>query len=111
MSWDAELTTKCCGIQYGGDFGYTYNTTSMVAFAAETIGEEFDGFQRTLDGMDGSEGRKLLRRLSDELHDNAAKYDEMNPENGWGSREGIVAEMRRMADAVPGSPETVWRVT
>ena len=110
MSWDARLTTKCCGVTYGGEFGYTYNTTALVCAAAEAVGVEFDGFQSTLDGMDGHAGRDLLRRIAHEIHDHPSKYDAMNPENGWGSREGVVAEMLAMAAAVPETPPTIWRV-
>lgn len=111
MSWDADLITACCGTSLNCEFSYTYNTTPMVCAAAEAIGVEFDGFQRTLDGMDGHAGRDLLRQLADELQDHASKYEAMNPENGWGNRTGIIAQMRRMADAVPETPQTVWEVT
>lgn len=108
MSWDAELFT-IDGEELGW-WNYTYNTTPMVAAAAEAAGISFEGFQRTLNGMDGIAGALMLRRIASEL-DHIDIYDAMNPPNGWGSREGIARTMRDMADAVPVETPTKWNVT
>lgn len=110
MSWDADLVTECCGTVIA-EFNHTYNTTPIVRKAAQVIGVEFIGFQRTLNGMTGADGRDLLRLLADQIHDHPERYEPMNPSNGWGSTTSISKVMREMADAVPGHTATRWRVT
>ena len=110
MSWDADLVNECCG-SVRGSWGYTYNTTPMTVAAAEAVGVEWGGF-RTLDGVDATDGATLLAAICDELVRNSAKYEDMNPENGWGDRMGIVKVMREMIDAGLGADDrAVWRVT
>ena len=111
MSWDATLVTACCGASRG-DWGYTYNTTAMTIAAADAIGVEWSGFQRTLDGMNAADAASLLAAIRDEMVRNPARYEAMNPENGWGNRCGIVGVMREMIDASLAAPDgSVWRVT
>ncbi len=111
VSWDASLQCPHCN-QARGDWNYTYNTTPMTVAAAEAVNVEWDGFQRTLDGMSAVDGANLLSVICDELVRNSAKYEAMNPENGWGNRIGIVRVMREMIDAgLAASGDSFWRVT
>ena len=111
MSWDATLVTACCGTNRG-DWNYTYNTTPMTVAAAATVGVEWGGFQHTLDGMEALEAASVLAAICDEMVRNSSRYEDMNPENGWGDRVGIVKVMREMVDASLAAPEgSVWRVS
>lgn len=110
MSWDASLDCATCN-HASGEWGYTYNTTPMTVHAAEAAGVVWHGFQRTLDGMNALDGAQLLAAICDEMVLNAARYEAMNPENGWGNRAGIVEVMRQMIDAGVASPQSTWRVT
>lgn len=111
MSWDAEIVNACCG-SVQGEWGYTYNTTPMTIAAADAVEVAWDGFQRTLDGMNALEGACLLAVICDELVRHPAKYEAMNPKNGWGDRAGIVKVMREMIDAgFAARLDAVWRVT
>jgi hypothetical protein len=111
MSWDASLRCPHCQHE-NGDWSYTYNTTPMTIAAASAAGVEWEGFQRTLDGMTAHEGAVRLAAICDELTLNPATYEAMNPSNGWGDRTGIVRVMREMIDAgSTAGPDSVWRVS
>jgi hypothetical protein len=108
MSWDAELVDDRGHIE--GEWNYTYNTTPMVCAAAASAGVPFDGFQHSLHGMTGPEGGAVLTAVIREMTANPARYEAMNPENGWGSYDGILRVMRSMVSAIPEWP-TEWKVT
>lgn len=107
MSWDAYLIDDRGHTE--GVWNYTYNTTPMVRAAAAAAGIDFDGFQHSLHGMTGSEGGVVLTALIREMEANPARYEAMNPPNGWGSYEGILETMRSMVAAIPEWP-TKWKV-
>lgn len=111
MSWDATLHCPHCDHD-SGEWSYTYNTTAMTVAAARAIGVEWEGFQTTLNGMGAHDGAQLLETIRHELVRNAARYEDMNPENGWGNRSGIVRVMAEMIDAgLIAARDSVWRVT
>lgn len=108
MSWDAGLACDSCKHTIGA-WNYTYNTTPMIRAAAEAAGHpEFDGFQRTLDGMTGAEGQRVLMAIIGEMEANPTTYRAMNPPNGWGSYDGILGVLREMVAATPEAPTHWW---
>jgi hypothetical protein len=120
MSWDATLVDDRGHTEV--DVNYTHNTNGMIAEALRTAGRGetpmCDGplgqaigpaWWRTLDGMTGLDGRDFLAAIVAELEREPAKYEAMNPENGWGSYETLLPVLRKMRDAVPDWP-TTWKV-
>lgn len=123
MGWDAHLYTELDGKEITvGDYGwnYTHNTNGMIAEAIRTIGlgespswwlndlrkEKGDYWCGILNGMLGSDGAKFLSAIITELESNKGKYDQMNPSNGWGSRERVVVvldQMRRAGEEWPSA--------
>lgn len=121
MSWDADLYDDRGHLEH--EANYTHNTNGMIAAALEAIGMEKphteEGFWRIvgpewwkqLDGMSGEDGVKYLQSIIDELEREPAKYRAMNPENGWGDYNGLLAVLKRMRDSTPTDWPTQWRVS
>jgi len=118
VSWDAELVDDRGHIEV--EVNYTHNTNRMIAEAIQTAGRGETpmcggplgkaigpAWWQTLDGMTGTEGRGFLAAIITELERDPARYEAMNPENGWGSYESLLPVLRRMRDAVPDWP-TTW---
>lgn len=119
MSWDAELQCKCCGANGDGlrDWNFTHNCNGMANTVLDEAGferpvrEGFDwkeSFWAVLNGMEGPEGAAMLDIIIKGLEADPVRFDAMNPENGWGSRERLVEVLTEMRDSVPEFP-TVWR--
>lgn len=121
MSWWAHLECKCCGA--AGDFmerewNYTHNCNRMANIALAEAGitvpphpnhpELKMSWWDFLDGMEGPAGAAILDTIIKGLEADPVRFDAMNPENGWGSRENFVAVLTKMRDSVPEYP-TVWR--
>ena len=110
MSWDAYLNyDECEHCGRGGrqrSWNFTHNTNGMIADVMEQAGEEvhkhflvgacwFD----VLNGMNGDEGGAFLKRIIDGLEADPAKFNAMNPANGWGSRDRLVEVLKDMQSA------------
>lgn len=115
MSWDAYLECQCCGDAGSREWNYTHNTSRMIyAVLYELPGRERPtddqgrpvAWYRELDGLTGAESLDLLVELANGLADPA--LDALNPENGWGSRSGLLGVVREMRDAAQDSPKMVW---
>lgn len=109
MSWDIDL--HCEHGCNRGSWNYTYNIAPMLSAAAEACGITWEGFTDTINGEKGDIGATLFRLLANELEQNRAKYELLNPSNGWGDRLGCIQWLREMAEAVPEFSPTVWSVT
>ena len=124
MSWDATLECEHgCEI---ADFNYTHNTNGMIAEALTDLGcvnaKELPSnhviwkaigppwYQR-LDGCTGAEGAAFLTALIDPLNREPEKYRAMNPPNGWGSFDSLVAVLTRMRDISLLERPTRWRAS
>ena len=102
MSWDASFD--------GDSWNYTHNTNEMVAAAMTDAGlgepppiqDPFfapvirNSWWKRLDGMSGREGAEFVGAIIRALEADPAKFREMNPANGWGSYDGILAVLRKM---------------
>jgi hypothetical protein len=109
MSWDAWLIDDRGHEE--GSWNYTHNTNRM---ANAVIDDEFDvqpGEWRTwwarLDGLSGPEGAAMLDRIIRGLQADPARFEAMNPENGWGNYDSFVKVLTEMRNAVPEWP-TKW---
>lgn len=121
MSWDASLTDDRGHCE--GDWSFTHNTNDMIAAAllAET-GDETPqcggslGFAigpawwKRLNGANGEDGKRYLAAIINGLESDPNRYRAMNPANGWGSYDHLLAVLREMRDAVPDWP-CVWEAS
>lgn len=115
MSWDADLIDDRGHIE--GEWNYTHNTNRMIAAALADLGDDApeDHFLvgpcwwDALNGMSGADGAAYLHRIITALSADPDKYQAMNPENGWGSYDGLLGVLREMRDAVPEWP-CVWEM-
>lgn len=122
MSWDAELidadTSKTLA-----EWNFTHNTNVMAnlvlypntdtsrSVAAEVFSPQNTPWWRLLDGTDGPEGAKLLDRIIAGLRADAARFQELNPANGWGDYDSFLAVLVQMRESIPVSGSVSWSVT
>jgi hypothetical protein len=81
---------------------YTSNCSHMWTQAGAPLAE-----------FDGRTARSCLPMLSVaifELTSYPEKYDEMNPSNGWGSRETLVPKLQELHAAFRAAPDAIVRV-
>ena len=118
MSWDAHFGSYWVN--------YTHNTNGMIAVAyedatgnktpqAEGILGPVIGpaWWKKLSGMTGRQGAEYLSYIINALEENPDKYKAMNPDNGWGSYDGLLRvlnEMQKMSDA-DREGRTTWYVS
>lgn len=84
MGWDIWGVIDTGGsspAQVTKDFGYTYNTSGML----RAVGIDWP----TLLGKSLSELVPILQTGLDRLLAEPARFEAMNPDNGWGSYEGL----------------------
>lgn len=105
MSWDADFD--------GGSWNYTHNTNAMIAAALEAVtGAKTPELEdhplakvigptwyKRLDGLNGREGADLLAAIITGLEADPDRYRAMNPENGWGSYDGVLTVLKEMREA------------
>jgi hypothetical protein len=121
MSWDATLYDDRGHVE--GDWNYTHNTNAMIAAAYEAVtGEATEqasgplgpaigaAWWSRLDGADGAGGHAYLSAIVKGLEADPARFRAMNPENGWGSYDGVLGVLREMRDRLPEWP-TRWEVS
>lgn len=123
MSWDAYLTDDRGHCE--GEWNYTHNCNRMIEEAISALGrsDDLDGtpepwwstftdtmgrgaWWHLLDGMSGLAGGAFLKSVHDELLRHPAKYQAMNPPNGWGDYDSLLGVLREMFTAVPEWPCT-----
>jgi len=104
VSWDIDLIDDRGHVE--GEWNYTHNTSRMIYDALETVGYRFDEptWYSHLNGKSGPEGAAYLDVIIRHLEAEPAKYEAMNPENGWGSYDTLVPVLRSMRAAVPEWP-------
>lgn len=110
MSWDATLTDDRGHTE--GDWNCTHNVAPMIYDAIERSSTiepltERESWYDRLNGMTGTDGRDYLTTIICALEADPARYEAMNPPNGWGSYDGLLGVLREMRDRVPDWP-TVW---
>lgn len=135
MSWDADLATTetrtcphCGGVLEQtrheiGWWNYTHNTNGMIAAAFEAVSGEATeqaggplgrvigaAWWDRLDGATGEAGREYLSRIIEGLEADPARFQAMNPPNGWGDYDSLLKVLREMRDAVPAEP-SIWHVS
>lgn len=116
MSWDADLSYPAADggdAAYAGDWNYTHNTNRMVNEALRDAEWDLEGepWYRVLDGMTGADGAHLLDDAIRLLAVHPQSFRCMNPPNGWGNYDGILAVLRQMRAASMSHPHAHWRAT
>lgn len=124
MSWDAYLETDgCAELEW---WNYTHNTNAMIeavvgdAIAAtpepfwSALGNDTMGrgaWWMLLDGLSGQEGAELLDRIASGLAAQPERFRAMNPPNGWGDYDRLLAVLREMCAAGARHPAATWRTS
>lgn len=117
MSWRARLVCDACihPCQGGGEWSYTGNVGPMicealgVADAQDALPASTGSWHARLDGLRGDRGADLLNRILRRLEANPARFEAMNPPNGWGTYDGLLKVLSDMRDAV-GEYPSHWEV-
>lgn len=104
MSWDAYFD--------GNDWNYTHNTNAMLAAAYKLAGgeetEQCGGslgdiigpaWWDHLEGATAEQGVVVLDRFIAGLRSDPERFRAMNPENGWGSYDGVLGVLEEMRKA------------
>ncbi len=110
MSWDLSLFCNHCGSEVV-EVNYTHNTNGMMNAALEGGGWGGDNWLDLIDGMTGTEGKRLLRSIISEWDYDPDKFRAMNPDNGWGDMDQLRKIL--MEDMIAKVPEcaSTWKVT
>jgi hypothetical protein len=121
MSWDATLVDDRGHVE--GDWNYTHNCNDMIAAAMAAAGQPTvpmcggplgpaigPAWWDRLDQKSGPEGAALLTTIIHQLEADPAHYRAMNPDNGWGDYDSLLAVLREMRNSVPEWP-TVWEAS
>jgi hypothetical protein len=129
MSWDVTLyqvhkITNCphCGLplpvpreeeEEVNWWNYTHNTSPMIYEALKQEGFELPegkNWWQHLDGMNGHAGVAYLSIIIGQLELNPHHYRLMNPDNGWGDYDSLLATLCSMRDE-PVNKDSRWHVS
>jgi hypothetical protein len=125
MSWEADLYDDRGHLE--GEWSCTHNINRMantiihpdedveIPVGKEVLfpksdGREWKSWWELLDGMDGPESSAYLSKIIDGLEADPARFQTMNPRNGWGSYDEFLEVLKEMRDRIPEWPCT-WRVS
>lgn len=125
MSWDFDLYAKDEDGNFHncGWWNYTHNCNEMIATALDNAGVISEGELRTywvtalgrcwfdlFRDKTAKETTFYLEAILAEFSKEPAKYEAMNPENGWGSFETLKPVLTEMLEAAKKHPSAVWSV-
>lgn len=104
MGLDLSLSCRHCGQTPFDSFNCTYNLSPMW----EKI---FPDHKKMLpiDDMQAGSSLPMLYSCLHELMKDPDKFKKLNPENGWGSYDTLLALIIKLIDAAKAQPEFVWR--
>jgi hypothetical protein len=85
--------------------GYTHNTNKMIRIATD------GSSPYEWDGMLASEMAELSARAAAQIEMHQDRYDRLNPPNGWGNRDGLVKELRGIAEDCRAYPNAIVRMS
>lgn len=105
MSWDIHLQTVVDAheIDFGREFNYTHNTNQMVREAG------FTEFPYEVDKMNAGVFCERLFAAIEALRADPHRFRAMNPDNGWGTLDGLVGVLTEMHDAYDPYPSAIVR--
>jgi hypothetical protein len=88
------------------NLNYTYNVSPMFYDALP-----FEDGIRSIAGMTGRDALPGLREGLAAMQDHPAKYQAMNPENGWGDYGGAVEILKTLIEWAVAHPNAVFAVS
>jgi hypothetical protein len=103
VSWDADFG--------GQSWNYTHNTSCMIYAVLTDAGIELaekEAWWQRLSGMPGPMGAQFLTVIIDGLEGQPERFRAMNPPNGWGSYDGLLATLIEMRDAALTEVPDEW---
>lgn len=107
MSYDIYLTVDTGGEEFALlgdlDWNYTSNCGPMWRAAGADLAE--------FDGKPAGDCLPVLVDAIAEMRDNGAKYEAMNPPNGWGAYESLLPALHELAEASEKHPKAIVRVS
>lgn len=127
MSWDISLHVP--GVDWAGcSWNYTHNINGMVeaALAAACIplqlhpdsswvgwcerhsAEIGPSWWMCMDAQPGPDGLAMIVAVIEEFETDPDVYRAMDPPNGWGSMDSLLAVLREMRDAATTEAPLVW---
>lgn len=77
----------------------TYNLAPMYYKCID-----INGGLKALNGMKCKNAVPVLNRAIDDLVENKEEYEKLNPENGWGSYEGLLKSLKNLRIACLKNP-------
>lgn len=77
----------------------TYNLAPMYYKCID-----INGGLKALNGMKCKNAIPVLNRAIDDLIENKEEYEKLNPENGWGSYEGLLKSLKNLRIACLENP-------
>lgn len=77
----------------------TYNLAPMYYKCID-----INGGLKALNGMKCKNAIPVLNRAIDDLVENKEEYEKLNPENGWGSYEGLLKSLKNLRIACLENP-------
>ena len=77
----------------------TYNLAPMYYKCID-----INGGLKALNGMKCKNAIPVLNRAIDDLIENKEEYEKLNPENGWGSYEGLLKSLKSLRIACLENP-------
>lgn len=115
MSYDVDLECPCCGTCVtNNNFNYTYNMGYAIRHGGIEMhgrGEGADG-RFTLDGAKAKDAAEPLAQCIEAIEAAAETLREREPDNGWGSVEGVVDRfLRPILGACRMYPDCIVRVS
>ena len=113
MSWHIHLVDDR-GHEEGW-WNYTHNINGMINEALIAAGaidpdEPYAALWRRLRPLNGAKGGELIHKAAVELKAHPEKHRAMNPENGWGNYDEILAILEEMERSIPEWP-CVWKTS
>lgn len=97
MSLDVSVKAKRVVDVYEDNI--TYNLAPMYYKCID-----IDGGLKALNGMKCKDAAVVLNRAIDDLIENKEEYEKLNPENGWGSYEGLLKSLKNLRIACLENP-------
>lgn len=80
----------------------TYNLSKMYYKA---IDEELG--LRKFNGMNCNDAIPILEKAISDMENNKKEYEKFNPENGWGSYEGLLRRFREILEICKNNPDGI----
>lgn len=112
MSWDAGfyVTVDNHDLMLC-DWNYTHNTNKMIEEATEnTKNYSKPNKGNWWDIIQSRNGSAYLHELLFALEANPTKYRAMNPRNGWGDYDSLLATLKAMAAKATLFPSGHWNI-